>query len=418
MGPRDVYVSADAELMQSVLRERPERYRRMRQLEECIDELGSNGLFSIEGEAWRPQRKLVMEALNATHFRSFFPVIQTITQRLMRRWEAAAQCGEPVEMTHDLVRFTVDVTTALAFGEDPNTIERDGDVIQDHLALVFPRLMERINAPFPYWRYLRLPKDRRLDRALEAIHAHIDRLIVAARRHLREVPADASPRNVLEALLRASDQPGSGIDDDDVRANVMTLLLAGEDTTAHTLAWTVYFLAQETAWQQKLHAQASKVLGDAHVASTLEQVRQLDLFEAAANEATRLKPIITALFLEPNQDVVLDGCALPAGTPIFFLLRPPMLDERNFGSPLEYRPDRWAPGHALGAHNPRAFAQFGAGPRVCPGRHLAGVEIRLVLSMLLRRFEFALATDPASIREVMAFTMAPSSMPVQLRPRG
>ncbi len=416
MGPRKVYVSADAEQLQTVLRERPERYRRMRQLEECIDELGANGLFSVEGEAWRPQRRLVMEALNATHFRAFFPVIQAITQRLLRRWQGAAQRGETVEMTKDLVRFTVDVTTALAFGEDPNTMERDGDLIQDHLAVVFPRLMARINAPVPYWRYVKLPQDRRLDRAVAAIHAHVDGLIAAARQHLRDAPR-AAPRNLLEAMLQASDETDSPFDDDVVRANVMTLLLAGEDTTAHTLAWTMFFLAQHANWQDRLHADACAVLGEAALPGTLDQVRGLDLFEAAANEATRLRPIIQFLFLEPNVDVVLDGVALPAGTPMFFLLRPSMLDERRFGAPLEYRPDRWAPGHPAGAHDARAFVQFGAGPRVCPGRHLAGVEIRMVLSMLLRNFRLELATDPSSISEVLAFTMVPSAMPVRLRAR-
>jgi cytochrome P450 len=416
LGPKPGYVSADPERLQAVLRERPERYRRIRQIEQCIDEMGANGVFSVEGEAWRPQRRLVMEALNATHFRSFLPVIAHITARLLRHWQAAAAAGTPVDMGRDLMRFTVDVTTALAFGEDPNTMDNDGDVIQNHLAEVFPRLMARINSPFPYWRYVRLPADRRFDAALAAIHAHVDRLIAAARERLRAAPHEP-PRNVLESMLRAGEAPGSQVDDAVVRANVTTLLLAGEDTTAHTLAWTLFFLAQHPEWQERLHGQSREVLGEAPVAGTLEQVRALDLFESAAHEATRLKPIVPLLFLEPNEDVVLDGVALPAGTPLFFLLRPAMLAPTHFASPLDYRPDRWAPGHALGAHDPRAYVQFGAGPRVCPGRHLAGVEVRMVLAMLLRNFTLELATDPAEVREVMAFTMMPSVMRVRLHAR-
>jgi cytochrome P450 len=416
LGPRRAYVSADPDLLQSVLRERPERYRRMRQIEDCIAEMGSNGVFSVEGEAWRPQRKLVMEGLNATHFRGFFPALQAITARLHRRWAAAAASGKTVEMTQDLIRYTVDVTTALAFGEDPNTLDDDGDVIQRQLALVFPRLMARINAPLPYWRWVRLPADRALDRALAQIHAHIDGLIVRARRRLAEQPG-AEPRNVLEIMLRARDEPGSGLSDDDLRANVMTLLLAGEDTTAHTLAWTVFFLARHPVWQDRLHAQARETLQGAPVATSLEQVRTLDLFEAAANESTRLKPIVPLIFLEPNADVVLGDVALPAGTPMIFLLRPAMLDERRFTDALTWRPDRWSHGHPAGAHDTRAYVQFGAGPRVCPGRHLAGVEVRLVLAMLMAQFKVALAADPDDVREVLAFTMTPDAMPVRLQAR-
>ena len=412
-----VYVSADPDVLQAVLRERPERFRRVRQIQDCLAELGGNGVFSAEGEAWRPQRKLVMSSLNATHFRGFFPTLAAITQRLHRRWQAAAIEGRTVEMTQDLVRYTVDVTTALAFGEDPNTLERDGDVIQDHLALVFPMIMERINAPFPYWRWIKLPRDHRFDRAMAAIQRHTEQLIVNARQRLRDAPA-SEPRNVLEAMLRARDEPHSGVSDADVHANVLTLLLAGEDTTAHTLGWTLFQLAQHPQWQQRLQGVADEVLGAAAVCASYEDVRRLDLFEATANEATRLKPIVPLVFLEPNEDVVLDGTALPRGTPMFFLLRPAMMDDARFADAATFDPGRWSAGHhPERAHDTRAYMQFGAGPRVCPGRHLAGVEIRLVLSMLARHFNVELAVDPGSIREVAAFTMMPSAMPMRLLPR-
>jgi cytochrome P450 len=413
MGPRRIYVTADAGRCHAVLHQRPHQFRRMRQIEQCTAELGSAGLFSVEGQAWKPQRQVVMEALNATHFRSFFPIIRTITERLLRRWQAAAAAGRTIEMSKDLVLFTVDVTTALAFGEDPNTLEREGDVIQDHLALVFPMLMTRLNAPVPYWRYVKLPQDRKLDRALAAIATHVDRLIANARRRLQDEP-DGAPRNVLESLLMAAAKEGAAFDDAVVRANVMTLLLAGEDTTAHTLAWTMYYLCTRPEWQDRLREQVRGVLGEAPLPQTLEQVRALDLLESAANEALRLRPIAPLLFIEPIEDVLLDGVALPAGTPMFFVLRPAMLDERNFGEPHDYRPDRWAPGHALGNHEPRTFMQFGSGPRVCPGRHLAAVEIRMVLAMLVQQFRLELVVPPESIQEVLAFTLVPSRMPVRL----
>lgn len=416
-GRMKIFVSADAELLQGVLRERPEGYRRVRSIEAVLSELSANGLFSVEGEAWRPQRKLVMQALNATHFRGFFPTLQAITARLHRRWQRAARRGDTVEMTADLVRYTVDVTTALAFGEDPNTLEQEGNLIQDHLALVFPTINARMNAPFPYWRYLKLPRDRRFERAMTAINSHVERLVERARRRMLEQPA-AAPRNVLEAMLIAADEPGSGISDAEVSANVLTLLLAGEDTTAHTLAWTIYFLAQDAARQAQLAGAARAVLGDAPVCPAFEAVRELDAFEGLANEATRFKPIVPLLFLEPLADVELAGVAVPRGTPLFFVLRPAMLDDRHFAGAAQFRPERWAAGHATQPHDVRAYTQFGAGPRVCPGRHLAAVEIRLVLSMLARNFSMQLAVEPAAIREVLAFTMMPSAMPVRLTERG
>jgi cytochrome P450 len=418
LGPKKVFVCADAELLQTALHERPETYRRFSPVESVLAEIGGNGLFSSEGKAWLPQRRLVMQALAPTNFRDFFPALQTITERLERRWRRAADTGLVLEMPKELVRYTVDVTTTLAFGEDPNTIEESGDVIQNHLARIFPMIMSRVNAPFPYWRYFKMSKDRELDQSLVAVHGHIAGLIERARKRRRDQPSEIR-HNLLEAMLAASEQADSGITDDIISANVMTLLLAGEDTTAHALAWTMLFLCTEPGMQARMHEASAEVLGAARVCPTFDDLERLALFEALTQEATRLKPIIPVLLMEPVVDVVLDDVALPAGTPIFFLLRPAMLDEKHFGKPQAFLPERWAEGHhQVQPHDGHAYMQFGAGPRVCPGRHLAGVEMRLVLSMLCRNFSMELTVDPQSIQEVPAFTMMPSAMPVRLRTVG
>lgn len=195
-----VVVCSDPHLLQVALRERPERFRRYRPIEAVISELGANSVFSVEGEAWRPQRRLVMQALGANHVREFFPTMQAITRRLHKRWKRAAALGEPVEMTQELTRYTVDVTTALAFGEDPNTIEDSGDVIQQHLARMFPVLMDRINAPVPLWRWIKLPKDRAFERSLQQVRRHIFALIERSRSRLRG-RSPATPTNVLARMF-------------------------------------------------------------------------------------------------------------------------------------------------------------------------------------------------------------------------
>ncbi len=127
-----------------------------------LEEFGANGVFSAEGAAWEPQRRLVMQALSVPHIKAVYPTLSAITERLHARWMRAAQEQRTVDMVGDLKRYTVDVTSALAFGEDPRTLEQERGVIQEHLALILPMLMTRINAPFPYWRYVKLPRDRKL----------------------------------------------------------------------------------------------------------------------------------------------------------------------------------------------------------------------------------------------------------------
>jgi cytochrome P450 len=415
-----VTVWNDIELSHAVMRERPHRYRRYAPIENILKEFGCNGLFSVEGAAWEPQRRLVMQALSIPHIKAFYPTLAAITERLRRRWEAAARAGRVVEMTEDLKRFTVDVTSALAFGEDPNTLENERVLIQEQIAMLLPMLMARVNAPFAYWHYVKFPRDRKFDDAMRDVHRHIRELMARTRARMRDEAASGAlaadaPRNLLEAMLALRDAPGSGITDDEVAANVLTMLVAGEETTATSIAWALLFLGADDALQARVAADARRVLGASPVCPSYAAMRELDLCEAVCTEASRLHPVAPYISLEPLEEVRLQGVRLPAGTKMFLLNRPAMLDARNYADPGRYDPDRWlhaAPQHQT--HEARAYLQFGAGPRVCPGRHLAAVEMRLVLSMLMANFIAQLATNPADIREVCEFVVVPSEMPVRL----
>ncbi|MBV8259884.1 MAG: cytochrome P450 [Paraburkholderia sp.] len=404
------------------MRERPHRFRRYQPIEAVFEEMGFNGLFSAEGVAWEPQRKLVMQALSIPNIKAFYPTLADITQRLHNRWQRAAERGETVEMTDDLKRYTVDVTSALAFGEDPRTLERDHGVIQEHLERILPGVMRRTNALFPYWRYVKLPADRKLERSLEEVHRYVNAMMARARERMRDEPSE-TPRNLLVAMLAQQEtQEGAApVSDAQIRANVLTLLLAGEDTTADSIAWTLPYVAADADLQQHLGDAASSALGDSTVCPDYATLKDLDIFEAICIEATRLRPVASVHSFEPLEDVVVGNVALPKGTRMFFVARPAMLDAKHFADPQRYDPRRWMKRGEQDAdekaHDVRAYLQFGAGPRVCPGRHLATVEMRLALSMLMKSFTIELAIDPAKIREVQAFTMVPDTMPVRLRPR-
>jgi cytochrome P450 len=418
LGGLHFVVLDDMALFHQASRDRPDGFTRGATLQPTFEEMGINGLFSIEGEAWHPQRRLIMQALNATHFRGWFGTLQDITSRLYRRWSRLADRGEVIEMTDDLRRYTVDVTSALAFGANPNTLETEGDRIQQQLELIFPMIMRRAFAPIRYWNRFRLPADRRLDAALVEVRAYAQERIAASRARLASDPGGPTT-NALEALLLAQDE--QGLTEKEVISNVITLLVAGEDTTSNSLAWTMMYLAADPGLQTRMHDRAVALLGDAAVCPDHEKLHAMDEFEPLAFEAMRFKPVVPFNSFTTRRPTVLGDLDLPAGAKLFFLKRPAMLDERNFADPLRYDPERWRRGRTeknAPTHEPRAFAQFGAGQRVCPGRHLATLEMRLVLSMLLRHFEVELACPPDTIEEVNAFTMMPSRMPVRLRRRG
>lgn len=417
MGPGyRAMVVIDPEVVQQISRQRPEAFTRGGRLRPVMAEMGFDGVFSAEGEAWRAQRKLVMSSLNATHLKGWLPTLGGITARLARRWARAAADGRVLEMTEELKRYTVDVTSQIAFGRDPRTLEQDvgGDPVQQHLERIFPAIIRRTMTPFSHWRWIKRADDRRLDAAIVEVHRYAQGCIAAARAALPGADPEA-PRHALESMLL--NQAASGLSDSDIVANVVTLLLGGEDTTAHGLAWAMFYLAQQPGLQAEMATLAQAVLGDADIPRDATALTALDRFEHLALEAIRLRPVVPFNVFEPVSDTVVGGVAVRARTKIFTLARPAMTDPERFAEPQRYRPERWAPGAPAGDIDLRAYLPFGAGARVCPGRALATAEMRLVLAMLLKRFRIELACDPADIGEVNALTMLPDRMPVRLSVR-
>jgi cytochrome P450 len=420
IGSQKVLVISDPTLAEPMLRSRPDTFRRPVQVEKVFEEMMVPGVFSAEGEAWRTQRRLAMEALSQRHLRGFYPTLEQVARRLLRRWGEAADTGRVLDVADELKRFTVDVTTQLVFGHDLNTLEKgDEDILQRHLEHIFPAFNRRINAVFPYWRYIRLPADRRLSRALREVHVWLTSVIEQARVRLVDNPARAeSPTNFIEAMLTARDAEGRPFSDGVIFGNALQMLLAGEDTTAYTLAWAMHHLSDNPEATASLRREADAVLGDALVPADLEQIKRLSYATAVANEAMRLRPVAPVFFFEPIEDVVVGGVAVPKGTTILSLLRMATLDPSRFHAPRAFTPERWIEGAASSkAHDASVHIPFGSGPRICPGRSLALVEMRLVLGSVYKNFEVERVGSTRDVRELLAFTMMPVGLRMRVRRR-
>jgi cytochrome P450 len=412
IGGKPMVVVAEPELVNGILRHRPESYRRMSSIESVLKEIGVNGVFSAEGENWRRQRRLVMQALDTRHLRQFFPTLTKVTRRLKKRWTQAANDGRPVEVQKDLMRYTVDVTTNLAFGYDMNTLEEEGDVIQQHLEKVLPVITRRMFAPFPYWRYVRLPADRALGGAIGEIHKAVGEFTAHSRQEIAQDPELAQrPDNLLQSLLVAGDEEHAQFDDEEVFSNAVTILMAGEDTTANTLAWMMHFLVEHPQVQSKLQAEVDAVLESADTLCTYDDARRLTYLEAVTHETMRLKPVAPLLALETNVDVELDGVHIPPQTSLILLTRLGALGERDFPRPHEFQPERWlSESRIRPVRHPTAFMPFGSGPRLCPGRSLALLEIKTAMAMVCRNFNLSQAGGLEQVGETFAFTMMPTDL--------
>ncbi len=420
LADRHMLVVADHEAVATMLRDRPEGFRRTERLEGIGREMGLQpGLFGVNGEDWKRQRRMVMAAFAPGHVKAYYPSLVKCGDRLLQRWTLAAQAGTTIDLQADLMRFTVDAIAGLAFGTDVNTLESDDDIIQRHLDKIFPKLFTRMISAVPYWRFFKLPSDHALDRALREVNKAIEGFIAHARHSLATEPERRlAPHNLLEAMVVAADEPDSGIDDDQVAGNVLTMLLAGEDTTANTLAWCIWLLHTHPAALARAQAEVRQVMRDGGPV-TLAHLEQLDFVEACMNETMRLRPVAPQLPLQALKDTVLGNVRVPAGTVVMGLLRHDSVDDAFVPEGASFKPERWLGESGLSAGDAKRISMpFGAGPRMCPGRYLALQEMKMVLLVLLNHFEIASLTAPGGEpAERLMFAMAPVGLQMRLRPR-
>ncbi len=417
MGRKRAVATTEPALIEHVLRSRPECFRRSATIDGILSEAGVRGVFNAEGEAWRRQRKLATAALAQRHLRQLYPSIRTVAERLKTRLRVVAADGAPLDIVEDVKRFMIDVTMLIVFGHDANTVGRVDDAIQRELEAIFPVLNRRTFALFPTWRYIQTPSDQRFSRALATLRSWLDGLLAESRARLKAEPERAQrPSNFIEAMIASADEDGKPFSDDVIWSNLVTMLVAGEDTTGFTIAWAIHELCDNPTWAAELRNEADAVIGPMDVAPDVDVASRLLRAEAVACETMRLRPVAPSTALETNADVALGDVLLPKGTLVFVLPRPAALSPANFADPLAFQPGRWIdPGAA--PHNVSAYLPFGSGPRMCPGRSLAFLEMKTLLSMLYKSFDVERVGASSDVTERFGFTMSPAGLVVRLRPR-
>lgn len=417
VGRSTVVVVDDLDEVHRILRDRPDRFRRGGRVKAVAEEMGNSGVFSEEGDVWRRQRRLVVSALNSAHVHRYFHIIRTATERLHRKLRSEARKGRPLEIGEHLMSYSLDVVSALALGHDMNTLENGESELQHHIERVFAMTLRRVYSPVPYWRRLKLPADRALDRSLAELDSAVARSIEEARARMAKNPALLEePENLLEGMLAAQHEEGR-FTDREIIGNAHTLLNAGQDTTSNTMTWTTWFLASRASIQKRWAEEADQLLGDQTFPPDAQTADKLAYGEAVLRESMRLKPVTPVIGAEAIGDETILGTRVPGGTRLWLPTR--RLSLKAVARGMEFDPDRWLLADKGGDEVPdqRTFLTFGAGPRFCPGRNLAFLSAKTAMGMIARNFEIEVAEDAGPVSERFAFTMAPEGVRVRLRER-
>jgi cytochrome P450 len=337
------------------------------------------GLILSEGDFWLRQRRLMQPAFRRERVASYGDTMVALTRRMLDSWRD----GETCDIHEEMMRLTLAVASRTLF--DADVTDRASEISQALLSM-----MDDFNARFrglfaaPLW--LPTPANRRTRRGIRHLHEVIDRIIAERRR------SGADRGDLLSILLQARDEEGDGgrMTDQQVRDEVMTLLLAGHDTTANALTWTWYLLANHPAAADRLAAEAGEVLGDRP--ATAADLPRLSYAERVIQESMRLYPPVYGFGREAVQDTEVMGYRIPKGWNVIMCQWVMHRDARFFPDPERFDPDRWADG--LAQRLPRyAYFPFGGGPRQCIGTAFAQLEAVLILATVAREYHFTI--DPA-----------------------
>jgi len=420
IGPFDWLVLSDPGTCAELLKTRDAGTRRGSQLSELLEELGIKGLFTAEGETWERQRKLIARTLTADVVKRFHPTLARLTARLVKRWTTAIDSGAPIDLYRDLKAHALDVTLALAMGTDANVLEDSSSTLQRDIDTLFQRVGARLRTPIRYWHLFEMPSDKAANAAARRIQQTMLDLISAcrARRQAARLNGGEAPSNLLEALIDAADAPDGQLSDADIVGNGMTMVFAGEDTTASSMAWMMWYLAQSPDVSRSLTEQMAATGLDDSLSVAFDTLQTVPLVDGIVHEALRLKPAAPMLVSETLKPQRLAHIDVPQGVMVAVLTGMAGLHPDTYAEPQAFNPERGLADAGEGpANDPRKLLSFGAGPRLCPGRYLSLVEMKTLLWALMPKVNIQLLPHAEPVLERYTFTVNPSALPLQLTRR-
>ncbi|CAN0057062.1 unnamed protein product [Scytosiphon promiscuus] len=409
----------------------------------------SPSLFFDEGKEWGRARRLISPALSGHHnVADMVPATTKIAERVCASLGDGA--GETVDIVPTFERYTHDVTALAAFGFDADSLRATEErpcvslnamnkIATAGMALTVDPLVRLGWSMFPSL----LPLARATKSTSAQLRQVVQDAIDAVRRPIKDKSGDAPSSVNGGALLRKlvsvqtddTSNAVKGVDnrmafsDEEIVTQVMGLFLAGSETTARTLSWTLYFLAKNPEMVSRCREEALRAapLSDGLV-SSMEEAAQLSFCSAAFKETLRIRPAATVLFLHSTEPFTMkSGLELEAETAFTTLLRYPCQSEDAFTRAKEFVPERWIDAEREEAllgkapaggnrstgivHREEVAQYFGSGPRKCPGMHMANLEATILIAALCARYDVALAPDQADPpNEVMRFTTGVTSL--------
>lgn len=344
------------------------------QFQRTLGPLLGNGLLNSEGEEWRRNRHLIQPAFHPDRIEVYAEMMTDLTDEAIGHWQE----GETRAIHDDMMDLTLRIVAKALFGID---IRRYIDDIESAVNDFLPATSSLANVMLP--EEIPLPSRRRMKQSRETFDDVVDEII-------REKRANPGEHDVISMLLEARDDEDVPLSDDQIHDEVITLLVAGHETTAVSLTYTTYLLAQHPEVEEKLVEELDDVLdGDQ---PTMADILDLTYTEQVVKESMRLFPPVPDIIREAVEPDEIGDYQIPAGSQVLIPQWVVHRDSRWYDDPLAFEPERWTEEFEQSLP-PLAYFPFSTGPRRCIGDRFAMLEARLILAMLYQDYHLELVSE-------------------------
>jgi cytochrome P450 len=387
LGPQEAFFLNHPDYVKDVLVTNHQRFHKGLALQRAKRLLGE-GLLTSEDDFHRRQKRLAQPAFHRARVASYASVMTDYASQIRAHW----QDGDTIDMSEEMMRLPLGIVGKTLFDAD---VVSDAREVGEAMTVVMD-LFNTITIPFfELLQKLPLPQLRRFDTAKVKLDAIIFRLIDERRRSAED------RGDLLSMLLLAQDTEGDGtaMTDEQLRDELMTIFLAGHETTANALTWTWYLLSQNPAAEVRLHEEIDRVLCGR--LPEFDDVAQLKYTEMVLAESMRLYPPAWALGRMAMEDFEIGGYLVPKKSLVLMSQYVMHRDPRYFKDPLRFDPERWTP-QARESRPQFSYFPFGGGPRRCIGEGFAWMEGILLLATLAQQWRMRLVPNhPVALKPVI-----------------
>lgn len=381
-----------SDLIEQVLVKQHENFTKHRFFWRHVALLTGNGLFTSEGKHWQRQRKLAAPAFAGERLTSYDAAMVQLTEEMLDSWAD----DTVVDLHPQMMALGLRIAAKTMFSAE---VEADVQVIEKAMGDILAEISRRYSRLFLIPDAVPLPGHIRYRRGVAAIEGVVARLIEERRGQ------DEDRGDLISMLMAARDDDGEPMTSQQLRDEVLTMLLAGYETSALTMTWAFYALSQQPELQDRIAAEVRETVGERPL--RYEDLQHLKTTENVVIETLRLYPPAWAIGREAKADCRIGDYDVPAGTTVYMSAWAVHRNPDHFQEPLAFRPDRWT--GDLRKSLPRfAYFPFGGGPRICIGNRFAMMEAMLLTATICRRFRI----EQHSTKRVVPFPT------LTLRPAG